>query len=278
MRYAAAFLILVACNKSERPKQQTPAAPAKLECEHLDFEATTPIAEASGAAWIGDQLVVVSDSGHSGDYAIVDSGDGKTVETGKLPLGVAGDDIEGLATHGDKVYGLTSSGWIRVWQREGKGFLMVDGPYAIGKDACAIDATNCAKNYEGLALAPESSGCAGFACSKTDGRLYCLVERGGRYELDPSRHINIDKKDVVADCAFSPDGVLLVGNNLFGLGNVYRVDGWQDPATAKVTLIDALGVGFPEVIAARGDIIYRMSDTGGAPSMMAKFRCAPSNR
>jgi hypothetical protein len=281
MRYALVLVGLVACKKAEPPKQQAPAPPAKIKCEQVDFAASTPIAEASGAAWLGEQLVVVSDSGHTGDYAIVDAGDGKTVETGKLPLGVAGDDIEGLATHGDKLYGLNSSGWMRVWQREGKGFLMVDGPYAIGQGAyacAAVDQSNCAKNYEGLALAPEPSGCAGFACSKAEGRLYCLVERGGRYQVDPNLYIDVEKKDVVADCGFSPDGTLYVGNNLFGLSNVYRIDGWQDPRTAKVTLIDALGIGFPEAVAAKADIIYRMSDTGGAPSMMAKFRCAPSNR
>jgi len=77
----------------------------------------------------------------------------------------------------------------------------------------------------------------------------------------------------MADCAFSDDGKLYAGSNLFDLGNVYRVDGWQDPSTAKVTRLAAIGVGFPETLAVRGDVFYRMSDTGGAPSLMKKYRC-----
>ena len=30
----------------------------------------------------------------------------------------------------------------------------------------------------------------------------------------------------------------------------------------------------PEASAVRGDVFYRMSDTGGGPSLMAAFRCA----
>jgi hypothetical protein len=45
-----------------------------------------------------------------------------------------------------------------------------------------------------------------------------------------------------------------------------------------VVPVAQLGSGFPEVIAAHGDVVYRMSDTGGSPSMMAKFRCTPGAR
>ncbi|HEY0986215.1 MAG TPA: hypothetical protein VGD80_04150, partial [Kofleriaceae bacterium] len=69
------------------------------------------------------------------------------------------------------------------------------------------------------------------------------------------------------------DGTLWVGNNLFDLGNVYRVVHWDDPANATVERVGALSIGFPEGIAARGDVIYRFSDTGVAPSLMARFRC-----
>jgi hypothetical protein len=55
---------------------------------------------------------------------------------------------------------------------------------------------------------------------------------------------------------------------------VYAVTGWDDPATATVALLAPLGAGFPETLAVRGEIFYRMSDTGGAPSLMAKYRCA----
>ena len=42
---------------------------------------------------------------------------------------------------------------------------------------------------------------------------------------------------------------------------------------ATVTPFAQIGVGFPETIAARADVIYRMSDTGGSPSLMTKYRC-----
>ena len=69
------------------------------------------------------------------------------------------------------------------------------------------------------------------------------------------------------------DGRLYVGSNAFDLGIVYRVTGWEDPARAKVASIGPLLIGFPEALAVRGDVFYRMSDTGGAPSFMKKFRC-----
>ena len=49
--------------------------------------------------------------------------------------------------------------------------------------------------------------------------------------------------------------------------------GWDDPARAQVTRVAPLLIGFPETLAVRGDVIYRMSDTGGAPSFMKKYRC-----
>jgi hypothetical protein len=58
----------------------------------------------------------------------------------------------------------------------------------------------------------------------------------------------------------------------------FRVDGWAHPASAQVVSLNAFGDGFPEVIAVRGDVIYRLSDTGGAPSLMGKFRCSPTSR
>lgn len=260
------------------------------KCPQQPFAESTPLAEASGAAWLTIDgvlsLVVVADSGHGGDYAVLDPETGATRELGKLPLGkdVPGnrdDDLEGLAARDDLLYGLTSDGWMRVWRRTGKDFSLVDGPYAIGREAegtqCAPD-KKCAIDYEGLALAPSppagASACVGFACSKGDGHLYCLTEQDGRFAVDRGRRIAVTRAGVLADCAFSDRGTLWAGNNMFGLNEVFRIDGWVDPATAKAVSVNAFGVGFPEVIAARGDVIYRMSDTGGAPSLMAKFRCS----
>ncbi len=273
--------------------------PNAAECTPLPFERTTPVHEASGAAWLSIEgkleLVVISDSGNDGEYAIVDPDAGATLEIGKLPLGGPGEDLEGVAVRGGKLVALTSPGWIRVWERKDKGFALVDGPYPLGLVtlpdksnnhntqfpgdgmACNGARTNCGRNYEGLCLAPEpaKTRCVGFAASKADGKLYCLTDQDGKLVADHATAIAIARPGVIADCAFAEDGRLFVGSNLFDGGEVYRVEGWQDPATAKVGKYAELALGFPETLAVRGDVVYRMSDTGGAPSLMAKFRCAP---
>jgi outer membrane protein assembly factor BamB len=255
------------------------------------------VPEASGAAWLEidgkARLVVVGDSGNHGAYGLVDPESGETVETGRLPLGAASDDIEGAASRGGRLYGLTSSGWIRVWERKAGGFALVGAPYPIGPVdlpdgknqsrppagggmVCGAMAGNCGRNYEGLCLAPAPAphgGCVGFAASKADGHLYCLTDEHGALAVHRDRAIAITRPGALADCAFSDDGTLWAASNLFDLGNVYRVARWDDPAAATVERIAALVVGFPEVIAVRGDIVYRMSDLNGAPSLMGKYRC-----
>jgi hypothetical protein len=295
----ALVAILVACGKRETPetagRKPTAAekAPgeAKPGCEQVPFAASTPVPEASGAAWLTIDgalaLVVVADSGHDGAYGILDPETGETKRQGELPLGSgASDDIEGLAARGEKLYGLTSAGSIREWTWNGSGFDLVAGPYAIGTgdSVCAPMKSNCGPDYEGLAIAPTAptaaDACAGFACSRGDGSLYCIVEKGGKLQIDRGRRIAVESKKMsLSDCAFSETGTLLTGNNLFGLASVHRVDGWSDPKTAKVVELETLGTGFPEVIAVHGDAVYRMSDMGGdGPSLLAKFRCTPPSR
>ncbi len=268
-------------------------------CEQLGFATTTPVPEASGAAWLEIDgklaLVVISDSGNDGAYGVVDPETGETRETGKLPHGGGGSDLEGIAVRGGHLHVITSPGWIHTYARVAGGFELVDKPYPLGPIdlagkggglgdqppkgsgmVCAANATNCGRNYEGLCLAPAGStgGCIGFAASKADGHLYCVVEEGGKLVVQYANAIRIARPGVVADCAFTDDGRLLVGSNLFDAGTVYRVGDWQDVATAKVEKLANLAIGFPETIAARADVIYRMSDTGStAPSLMAKYRC-----
>jgi len=292
---------VIACRGGDKPAQK--AEPASVSapkpgpvaassdmdpghCGQQPFAESTPLPEASGAAWLVVEgklsLVVVSDSGNNGAYAVLDPDTGATREEGKLPLGTgAGDDIEGFAAHDGKLFGLTSDGWMRVWQRKGSGFELIDGPYAIGDQADGTTCPTkkkCAINYEGLALAATPKGCAGFACSKGEGRVYCLTEQAGHYAIDHSRSIAVTKPNALGDCTFDDKDGLWVGDNVFGLDQVFRIDGWSAPATAKVLPVNAFGVGFPEVIAVRGDVIYRMSDTGGSPSLLGKFRCLPSSR
>jgi outer membrane protein assembly factor BamB len=252
-------------------------------CSPLPFAETSPVPEASGAAWLTIDgtlsLVVISDSGQDGAYAILDPDTGETREQGKLPLGAAGADIEGFAGRGDRIYGLTSSGWLRAWERKDQGFALVLGPNPIGGSGmvCGAKKTNCGRNYEGLCLvdpAHAKGPCVGFVAAKADGKLYCLVDQNGTYVAKHELSIPVAKPGAIADCAFADDGTLWVGSNLFDLAQVYRVEGWDAPKTAKVTPFAQLGIGFPEVIAVRGDVVYRMSDTGGSPSLLAKFRCA----
>jgi len=311
MRALALIALVGACGtKAEPPPGAGPQsgpgsaagsgdAPATA-CTQLPFAASSPVPEASGAAWLEldgkPALLVISDSGNHGAYAIVDAETGETREQGTLPLGGDGEDLEGVATRGGRVHVLTSPGWVRAYARTDAGFELVDGPYPLGPIdlagkggglgdtppegtgmVCAAKATNCGRNYEGLCLAPEGArgACVGFAASKADGHLYCLTEADGRLAVTFARRIAIARPGVLADCAFADDGRLFAGSNLFDAGNVYRVDGWQDPGTAKVVRVAPLAVGFTETLAVRGDVVYRMSDTGVAPSMMTRHRCAP---
>jgi hypothetical protein len=283
VRICVALALLAACGKSDdKPAAAAPPAGSAgaWSCEQLPFAASTPVPEASAAAWLtvdGKQvLVVVGDSGQHGAYGLVDPDSGSTLEQGTLPLGDAGDDLEGLSALGDRLFGLTSAGWLRAWERRGKDFVLVAGPYAIGEGdmICGKNRSNCARDYEGLCLRPSAStGCVGYAASRADGALYCLTAGDAGYRVDRARVIPIARKGVVADCTYCDDCALRVGNNLFGKSQVFRVEGDADPEHAKVVPIAQLGAGFPEVIAVRGELVYRMSDAGGSPSLMAKFRC-----
>lgn len=279
-----------------------PASPAPASwksCEAVAFAESTPVPEASGAAWLTIDgalaLVVIGDSGNDGAYVVIDPETGTTREQGTLPLGGGNDDLEGLAIRDEKLIAVSSSGWIREWKRIERGFELVAGPYplapvdlpdkgTVGRDepgmVCSERRTNCGRDYEGLCLAPpgaESSACVGFVAAKADGMLYCVVDRDGKLAVERAVAIPITGGKRISDCAFSETGTLVVGSNLFDAANVYRVTGWREPATAKVELLGPLGIGFPEAIAIRSSAadttIYRLSDTGGAPSLMAKYRC-----
>lgn len=313
MRCVPLIAALVACGKSAPTPAPTPAPtstavePAPVanpvvetpgECEQLPFAESTPVPEASGAGWLeiagSLALVVVGDSGNDGAYGIVDPETGNTLEEGKLPLGSAGADIEGVAVMDDLLVGVTSSGWIRTWKRVAKGFELVQDAYPLGPVdlpdtksklappdgtgmVCGAKVGNCGRDYEGLCLANEppsgEHACVGYVASRADGHIYCLERRDDELRVIHDKSVKIGKPGTLADCAFSDEDRLLVGANLFGTDQVVVIEGWADPATAKVVPLAPIGVGFPEVIAARGDIVWRMSDTGGAPSLMARYRC-----
>ena len=299
--WVVGLAISMACRGGQTPEAGPPppsvgsqvkvfTPPPLPTCEQVPFAASSTVPEASGAAWLSDgNLLVVSDSGNDGAYVVLDPETGNEVSAGRLPIGGGKDDLEGLAMRGDQLIGVSSSGWIRAWQRSASGWDLVDGPYPLGRVdlpdkkraerddpgmVCSENTTNCGRDYEGICLPLVASGpCVGFVASKTDGRLYCLHDKYGELAVDREIHIPIAKSGAIADCTFSDRGELFVGSNLFDAANVYRVSNWQDPAKAVVEKLGSLGVGFPETIAVRGGMIYRLSDTGGAPSLMTKHRC-----
>jgi hypothetical protein len=295
----AAALVCVGCERSGPPAPVPVPAPVPGPrdagppgCEPLPFAASIPLAEASGAALFEDHgkptLIVVGDSDNDGAYELLDPDTGAVREDGKLALGTgASDDIEGVAFAAGALFGLTSAGSVRTWIAGpgGVGFGQPGGPYPISGEAgfiCPPKRTNCRKNYEGLCLQDDDRArCVGFAASKADGRLWCVVlDHAGNLTLDTSLSIPVAGPGVLADCSFSPDGqVLLAGANGFGADRVWRVDGWRDPAHARLVSLGALGPGFAEVVVAGpGGVVYRFSDLGGAPSLAGKFRCPAAGR
>jgi hypothetical protein len=255
----------------------------------VPFAESLPVAEASGAVLMvvdgADALVVVGDSGRNGAYVIVDPEDGSVRESGALPLGDRGDDLEGLAVRDGALVALTSSGMVRVWRREARAWALADGPYAIADAAsglaCPSGPVNCGKNYEGVCLrsGPVPDGeCVGLAAAKTDGALYCLAEKAGRL-VATGASIAVTGGEVLTGCDIAPDGAVWAGANLIGGSKVFRVTGWASPDGRVVEEVGAYGPGFPEAIAvgagdgAESIVMYRFSDMGGAPSAVAKFAC-----
>lgn len=293
--FLVAVVMLSACGKREEQKAETPAPKptpvAAVEgsaaaCETLPFAESTPVPEASGAAWLDIDgklsLVVIADSGHDGGFGIVDPETGATRVTGKLPLGSgANDDLEGAAARNGRLVAITSSGFIREWQWKAGAFVLVAGPYPIGgADLVCETMLNCGKNYEGLAIAPAPIGaCVGYACSKDTGKAFCLRDDGGKLVATGDAISITNKAGILADCAFDEHGTLYAGNNLIGLAVTTRLTNLADPAHVMSVDLGPLGTGFPETVAARGDIVYRMSDMGGdGPSLMLKFRCTTTGR
>jgi len=295
-----------ACKSSDKsgepvkqPATATPrvsdAKPKARGCRRLPFAEELPIAEASGAVVVAANkvrpahILVVGDSGTGGQFNEIAATDGRLLRAGKLPLDSgASDDLEGLTRIGDTFYVITSSGWLRHYRLDSADqYQQVQSAYAIAdrnrhpRMTCRGKGINCAKNYEGLCLAPDADKqpagtCIGFAASKADGHLYCLsLRKKQRLRLDPRRRIKVTNPGRLTGCHFSPDGATVyAGANLFGRSEVVAITGWQNPDSAQQRGVGSLGSGFPEALAvAAGGIIYRFSDTGGKPSFVDKYKC-----
>ena len=274
---------------STAPEREVPAAAtesgaAPTRCQPQPFAEAVDLAEASGAVYVPGAvpfLLAVGDSGTSGAYAELDAESGTLLGRGRLPLDEgASDDLEGLARIGTVFYALTSSGRVRHYERTAEGYRQLRPAYPIGsgKHVCRDPlAINCGPNYEGLCLDPAAAPgpeCAGFAASKADGHLYCLVlGKEGLLALDPQRRIQVAREGTLSGCAIGEDGSLFVGNNLLAANEVAKIANWRQ-FPAKKQSLGPLGVGFQEAIAsASGGLLFRFSDTARSPSLLSKYRC-----
>jgi hypothetical protein len=269
------------------------ASPAAGACRPLPFAAKVALAEASGAVWVEPSfglpahLVVVSDSGNRGDFAVLDAASGGQLAAGRLPLerGVT-DDLEGLARSGGVYYALASNGYLRHYRRAGASRFELTVPaYPLPGASCRSPrANNCGRDFEGLCLADPlpASGCVGFAASRAEGELVCLERgEGGRLRPALDRSIRFALPMTLSDCNIAPAAAghaLHAVTNALGANLLYRVRGWRDSARAKVELLPARAGGFIEAVAAGpSGAIYRFSDTGAAPSAMTAESCPPAD-
>jgi hypothetical protein len=259
-------------------------------CEEVALVEDIDVPEASGAAYFEEggrgYVLVVSDSGGDGEAGLLD-----LTTTGWTPLvlpldELAGDDVEGLAVSPDgaRIVGITSSGYLREWRRDGLGFALEAESRPVSRDHAFVcrpaDRTNCARNFEGLCLhpAPETlrGDCVGFAASKAEGRLYCLRNVEGRLELAPEHSIGVTGPERLSGCDFSPvpPYELLTVGNAFDFGRVRVVAGYDGPAEdAQVLATELAGPGFPEAIAVVPEGVLLFSDIGVRPSRVRYFRC-----
>jgi hypothetical protein len=269
---------MIGCRDRRTVTDRPPATAAddERECTGRDYASDIAVPEASGAVWLANpgRLLVVSDSGNDGDYVEVDDR-GIVVARGRLPLGDAGDDLEGLSLDGDQIWAVSSGGWMRGWRRTASGYQLSTPAYPIDSSStCAARSVNCGDNFEGLCLSPQplADGCDGYVAAKTTGALLCLRRDGGQYVIDRSHTYPITDSGKLADCAIADDQTVWTGDNGFALGAVRQ---WRIAANGATLLgMTRLGLGFPEVLAFGPDhTVYRFSDLGGSPSLSVAFHC-----
>ena len=97
---------------------------------------------------------------------------------------------------------------------------------------------------------------------------------GERLRADASRSIHVSRKGTLTGCDIVDADLAWAGTNLIGGSVVHRVRGWSDTKSAQIEAVASIGPGFPEAMAVGPDgVVYRFSDTGGAPSLMTKHKC-----
>jgi hypothetical protein len=269
-----------------------------VKCTRDDtFPSPWKLPEASAAAEVElrpgvREILVIGDSDRKG-AAMAWSRAGGTRPL-VLPLDdKASDDLEGMAWQKDPsgahLHTLTSSGAVRTFVPDGKGGLRADGEmYRIGTPpiSCAdLHGVNCGKNWEGLCLRSPAARarCAGYAASKTETALYCVLrDDTGHLSVDPQRLPMVlalgrltNREGVLSDCAFGAPGgpaedVLLVTTNVFGGSQTYVVD----EATGRASPLDVTATLSNEAIAVdREGALYAFLDDNGETSGATRFVC-----
>jgi hypothetical protein len=293
---------LLAPSPPASPSSSALPSASGVRCVRDDaFPSPWALPEASAAAEVelrpgSREILVVGDSGRHGAAMAWSRASGTRPLV--LPLDdKASDDLEGMAWQGDRAGGhletLTSSGAVRRFVPDGRGGLRADGEaYAIGPPPVScpdLHAINCGKNWEGLCLrspaaaATPGTPCVGYAASKSDTALYCVVrDAAGRLAIDPARPPRVlelgrfsRREGVLSDCAFGAPGgpaedVLLVTTNLFGGSQTYAVD----EATGRVSALDVVATPSNEAIAVDHEgAFYAFLDDNGDTSVARRFAC-----
>ena len=293
-----ALLLVVGCSEKEDVNRRPETGSRKPEegnkstsCAPRKFAETVDVKEASGAVWVEASfglpahVVVVGDSGTKGAFAVVDAESGALLGKGSLPLGEGvSDDLEGFARVGEVYHGLVSNGRMRTWRRSGAAtFELVGAPYELHPELVCPGprSSNCRFDFEGLCLAPTpgAGGCDGYAASRAKGALVCVTIRpDGTLAADPNRVLAVAPPFVLSGCAIAPEGDrLYAGLNGLAANAVLRVDGWRDPAGARIEPLGPAGTGFCEGEAVGpGGVLYRFSDTRATPSLMSALSCPPA--
>ncbi len=242
--------------------------------------------EASGAAYLPGtppRLLVIADSGHKGQYALVSPVDGTLLGQGQLPLDDgASDDLEDVAFVGDTLYAATSSGWMREFKPTGDAFERTRDAYPLGSAAAGTackssKSFNCGPDFEAMCVRDEAGpdGCSGYIGSKATGHLYCLRrDDKGLLSIDTALKAAVATPKTLGGCSVvtgKPD--IWIGMNALGMNRVGILRGGlaQSP---NIEWLGPLGIGNGEaiVVLPEGPMV-RFSDLNGSPSLMRKLQC-----